>query len=63
MIMELIRSLGTRPFTAGDFKEVDPDGRSREVKIVGRYAVMWWADHAAKEIKVINIQLADNPKC
>ncbi len=59
LLMELIRSLGEHPFTRGDFTELDPDGRGREVKIVGRYAVSWWADHAAKEIKVTNIQLAD----
>ena len=58
-LMELIRLLGDHPFTRGDFREADPDGRNREVKIVGRYSVSWWADHAVKEIKVTNIQLAD----
>lgn len=58
-LMELIRLLGEQTFTCGDFVESDPDGRSREVKVVERYAVSWWADHAAGEIKVTNIQLAD----
>jgi len=59
LLMELIRSLGEHPFAPGDFRESDADGRGREVKIVGRYAVSWWVDHAVKEVKITNIQLAD----
>jgi hypothetical protein len=36
----------------------DDVGRSLEVKIVGPYAITYWADHAVKEIKVINVEPA-----
>ena len=37
----------------------DGVGRALEVKIIGAHAVTFWADHAAKEIKVIQVQLTD----
>ena len=57
--MEFVRWLGEHPFIQGDYTESDEVGQRREVKIVGRYAVTFWADHAVKEVKVTNIQIAD----
>ena len=58
-IMDFVRGLATDPFQQGDFKDSDPAGRSIEVKVVGRVAVSYYADHAAREVKIVNIQPAD----
>jgi len=58
-LMAFIRSLADNPNTTGDFSEKDDASRTVQVKVVGRYAVTFWADHAVSEIKVTHIKLAD----
>ena len=58
-VMKFIRALADAPNTAGDFTEKDNTGRVVEVKIIGRYAITFWADHAVSEIKVTHIKSAD----
>ena len=58
-VMEFIRSLADNPNTLGDFSEKDDAGRVVQVKLVGRYALTYWADHAVSEIKVTHIKLSD----
>lgn len=59
-ILKFIRRIAEDPYLPGDFKDSDEIGRPLEVKLVGQYAVTYWADHAVKEIKVINIEAAGN---
>jgi hypothetical protein len=58
-VMNFIRSLADHPNTAGDFTEKDAAGRIVQVKLIGRYAVTFWADHAVSEIKVTHLKSAD----
>ena len=58
-VMKFIRSLADNPNTAGDFTEKDLAGRIVQVKVIGRYAVTFWADHAVSEIKVTHVKSAD----
>ena len=58
-VMKFIRSLADQPNTAGDFKETDNSGRVVQVKVIGRYAITFWADHAVAEVKVTHIKSAD----
>lgn len=58
-IMGFIRSLAQNHSTLGDFSEQDEAGRTVQVKIIGRYAVTYWVDHAVSEIKVTHIKPAD----
>ncbi len=58
-VMSFIRSLADNPNTIGDFSEKDGAGRIVQVKVIGRYALTFWADHAVSEIKVTHIKLAD----
>ncbi len=58
-VMRFIRSLASHPDTAGDFTEKDNASRIVQVKVIGRYAVTFWADHAVSEIKVTHIKSAD----
>jgi hypothetical protein len=58
-VMDFIRSLASDPFKTGDFSEKDETGRTVWVKVIGRNAITYWADHAVSEVKVTHIQPAD----
>ena len=58
-VMDFINSLAANPFSVGDFSEKDDVGRDVQVKIVGRFAVTFWADHPVREVKVTHIKPAD----
>ncbi|MGH7976289.1 MAG: hypothetical protein ACREDS_13215 [Limisphaerales bacterium] len=58
-VMDFIRSLADNPNMPGDFSEKDGAARNIQVKVIGRYALTFWADHAVSEIKVTHIKLAD----
>ena len=58
-VMDFIRSLAGDPHCSGDFAEKDEVGRTVYVRIVGRYAVTFWPDHAVSEVKVTHIKPAD----
>ncbi|MFM8656293.1 MAG: hypothetical protein ACKOD5_04075 [Chthoniobacterales bacterium] len=60
-IENFVDSLSANPFKTGDYTETDAAGRPIQIKILGNFAVAFWADHAVKEIKVVAIVRADRP--
>lgn len=54
-----IDSLALDPFLTGDYSVQDPSGRLMNIKILGSYAITFWADHPAREIKITDIRNAD----
>lgn len=58
-VMAFISSLAHNPNCSGDFSEKDHVGRTVQVKIVGRFAITFWPDHAVSEVKVTHIKPAD----
>jgi hypothetical protein len=60
-IENFVDSLSGNPFKTGDYTETDAAGRPIQIKILGHFAVAFWADHAVKEIKVVAIVRADGP--
>jgi hypothetical protein len=58
-ILFFLESLGQDPFKVGDYQEGDEVGRPVQIKIIGKYALTYWADHAVKEIKVVRVARAD----
>jgi mRNA-degrading endonuclease RelE of RelBE toxin-antitoxin system len=58
-ILSFIESLATNPFKPGDYEERDDVGNPVQIKIIGDYALTFWADHAVKEVKVTRIERAD----
>ncbi len=58
LIMNFIRWLGDNPHAPGDFTERDESLRTRQIKIVGRYAVMYWVDDPVKAVMVVGVQPA-----
>lgn len=58
-ILAFLESLADNPGKTGDYEERDEAGRPVQIKIVGDYALTYWADHAVKEVKVTKIETAD----
>jgi hypothetical protein len=56
--LRLFRKLRHDPFLEGDYVERDHIGRLLQVVIVGQHAVVFWTDHAVKEVKVIDLRFA-----
>ena len=57
--MEFVRSLHDAPNYPGDFVERDASSREVRVKLVGKYAVSYWTDEAAKAVMVTKVEPAD----
>jgi len=49
-------ALQERPGQLGDAYLRDHGGRRVEVKYVGRFRVVYWVDHAVKEVKVLKLE-------
>ena len=60
-IGSFIDSLALHPFQRGDYSEEDKSQRQIEIKVIGQYAMTYWADHAVKEVKIVDIRRADGP--
>jgi len=58
-ILSFPETLAVQPSRMGDYQERDDIGRPIQIKIIGDYALTYWADHAVKEVKVIKIERAD----
>jgi hypothetical protein len=58
-VLGFLRGLRKDPLRKGDYTEHDKVGRDIEVVVVGHYAILFWADHPVKEIKVVELRLAD----
>jgi len=58
-IMEFIRSLAEQPHLPGDFTDQDDNLRTRHIKIIGRYAITYWADDPVRAVMVVDVRMAD----
>ena len=57
--MSFIRSLAQDPHAPGDYTDLDESQRTRQITIVGRYAVTYWADDSVKAVMVVDVRPAD----
>ena len=58
LLLKFCDQLQTNPFLEGDYVEKDLTGRPIQLRIVGNWAVTFWADHAVKEVRVLRIEPA-----
>ena len=58
-ILRFIRFLAENPSAEGDFTVKDDTLRTRHIKIIGDFAITYWADHPAKTVMVVDIAPAD----
>ena len=59
LILSFLEGLGKEPTKRGDYEEKDEVGRPVQIKVIGKYALTYWADHAGKEVKVTRIENED----
>jgi len=59
LLMRFIRSLADNPYTPGDFTDKDDSLRTRQIKIIGHYAITYWVDDPVKAVLVVGVQPAD----
>jgi hypothetical protein len=57
-ITRFFDELADDPYRAGDYVERDEIGRPIQIALVGKFALWFWADHAVKEVKVLDLTLA-----
>ena len=55
----IIYSLRDYPYTAGDFTDKDASLRTRQIKLVGDYAVTYWVDSPVNAVMVVDVRRAD----
>lgn len=58
-ISAFIDSLAANPLSEGDYQVRDSSGREIQIKIISAYAITFWSDHPAREVKIIDIRKAD----
>ena len=58
-IIAFADSLKTDPTKIGDYSEPDENGRTVQIKVIGNYALTYWADHAVREVKITKVEKAD----
>jgi hypothetical protein len=59
LIMAFVRSLADNPHTPCDFTDRDESLRTRQIKIIGRYAVTYWVDDPVKAVMIVSVDVAD----
>jgi hypothetical protein len=58
-IMKFVYSLPDRPRTKGDYTDKDASLQTRQIKIIGDYAITYWPDDAVKSVMVVDVRPAD----
>jgi len=59
LLAQHISRLAEKPDAQGDYRQEDDAGRSIEVRVYGKYAVLYWLDHAVAKVMVVEIRPAD----
>ena len=59
-LLRFLHKLRVNPFLEGDYTEHDDIGRLLQVFVIGRHAVVFWTDHAVKEVKILDLKPAGN---
>lgn len=56
-LTRFLQSLAENPFQEGSECVCDTTGRRNEVMLLGRFRVVFWADHVVNEVKVLKIEV------
>lgn len=56
----VLDELKAHPFRPGDMQERDARGRLHELLVDGDWVVTYWPDHAAREVRVITLESAED---
>lgn len=56
-LRDFFRFLAEHTSTEGEQRVIDGDGRSCEVKVHDRFVVTYRQDHAAREVRIVAVEL------
>ncbi len=54
-LIKLINTLADYPFQLGDYQTTDSVGRPIENLRIEGYMIIYWADHAVKELRILDL--------
>jgi hypothetical protein len=54
--LELFDRLAANPFQESDWTADDSTGRTHYRLVVARHLVTYWADHAAREVRIVSLE-------
>ncbi len=61
-VLARFRQIAEFPSNYVDFVERDASGRSIGVHIYGKFAIKFWDDHADRDLKIVDLHLADRTR-
>lgn len=61
-LMRRFREIAAAPSHFADLVEHDSVGRPIGVHIFGKYAIKFWNDFADRQVKILDLHLADRPR-
>lgn len=56
ILIGLLFQLAENPFQVGDYSEPDDTGRSVQFMLVRDRLIAFWADHAVRELRIVDIE-------
>ena len=56
-LSKILYQLGSYPSQVGDYSFQDDTGRDVQYILLGDYVISFWADHAMKEMRIVEIDL------
>ncbi len=59
-LLHFVQQLSEDPFQTSDDFIYDDDDRRHEIVMLGSYRIVFWSDHAVKEVKIATIQTVKN---
>jgi hypothetical protein len=54
-LLDVIRGLVGHPSQPVTFFELDASGRSLSAMTIGRHEIVFWVDHAVKEVRIVGL--------
>lgn len=55
-LIDVLTRLAAHPHQIGDYAEADDTARDVQFILVGDFVVGFWADHAVKEFRIVDIE-------
>ena len=56
-ILAELAQLALDPFSVPDLEEIGPSGRKYAIRVRERIVLTYWVDHAAKEVRVLRVEI------
>ncbi len=58
-LLAVLDQIKAAPFRPGDYRQRDETGRMNEFVLLGQWLVTFWNDHGVAEIRVVELERAD----